>query len=55
MRLLEKGITVSEAIKLFEADCTRQPYAAGCERFVVSPRIRAIGCLRSSRARASSY
>src|SRR5580704_16102358 len=28
---------VSEAIKLFEADCTRQPYAASCERFVVSP------------------
>jgi cardiolipin synthase len=28
---------VSEAIKLFEADCTRQPYASGCERFVVSP------------------
>jgi phosphatidylserine/phosphatidylglycerophosphate/cardiolipin synthase-like enzyme len=28
---------VSEAIKLFEADCTRQPYASACERFVVSP------------------
>jgi phosphatidylserine/phosphatidylglycerophosphate/cardiolipin synthase-like enzyme len=28
---------VSEAIKLFEADCTRQPYACGCDRFVVSP------------------
>jgi phosphatidylserine/phosphatidylglycerophosphate/cardiolipin synthase-like enzyme len=28
---------VAEAIKLFEADCTRQPYSAGCDRFVVSP------------------
>src|ERR1700730_9665396 len=28
---------VQEAIKLFEADCTRQPYASACERFVVSP------------------
>jgi cardiolipin synthase len=28
---------VSEAIKLFEADCARQPYASGCERFIVSP------------------
>jgi cardiolipin synthase len=28
---------VAEAIKLFDADCTRQPYASGCERFVVSP------------------
>jgi len=28
---------VAEAVKLFEADCARQPYASGCERFVVSP------------------
>jgi phosphatidylserine/phosphatidylglycerophosphate/cardiolipin synthase-like enzyme len=28
---------VQEAVKLFEADCTRQPYASGFERFVVSP------------------
>ncbi len=28
---------VQEAIKLFEADCTRQPFSAGCDRFVVSP------------------
>lgn len=28
---------VQEAVKLFEADCTRQPYACGCDRFVVSP------------------
>ena len=28
---------VQEAVKLFEADCTRQPYTAGFERFVVSP------------------
>lgn len=28
---------VQEALKLFEADCTRQPYASGFERFVVSP------------------
>jgi len=28
---------VAEAIKLFEADCTRQPYASGFERLVVSP------------------
>jgi phosphatidylserine/phosphatidylglycerophosphate/cardiolipin synthase-like enzyme len=28
---------VQEAVKLFEADCTRQAYAAGFERFVVSP------------------
>lgn len=28
---------VQEAMKLFEADCTRQPYASGFERFVVSP------------------
>jgi cardiolipin synthase len=28
---------VQEAIKLFEADCARQPYSCGCERFVVSP------------------
>jgi phosphatidylserine/phosphatidylglycerophosphate/cardiolipin synthase-like enzyme len=28
---------VHEAIKLFEADCARQPYAAACERLVVSP------------------
>jgi cardiolipin synthase A/B len=28
---------VQEAVKLFEADCTRQPYASGVERFVVSP------------------
>jgi phosphatidylserine/phosphatidylglycerophosphate/cardiolipin synthase-like enzyme len=28
---------VAEALKLFEADCARQPYASGFERFVVSP------------------
>ncbi len=28
---------VQEAIKLFEADCARQPYTAGYNRFVVSP------------------
>ena len=28
---------VHEAIKLFEADCARQPYAAAYDRFVVSP------------------
>lgn len=28
---------VAEAMKLFEADMTRQPYTAGCEDFVVSP------------------
>ena len=28
---------VAEAVKLFEADCTRQPYTNGCETFVVSP------------------
>ena len=28
---------VQEALKLFEADCARQPYASGFERFVVSP------------------
>ena len=28
---------VHEAVKLFEADCTRQPYTSGFERFVVSP------------------
>jgi cardiolipin synthase len=28
---------VQEAIKLFQADFDRQPYAAGCERFIVSP------------------
>jgi phosphatidylserine/phosphatidylglycerophosphate/cardiolipin synthase-like enzyme len=28
---------VQEAVKLFEADCTRQPYVSGFERFVVSP------------------
>jgi len=28
---------VAEAVKLFEADCARQPYASGVERFVVSP------------------
>ncbi|HEV3216705.1 MAG TPA: phospholipase D-like domain-containing protein [Vicinamibacterales bacterium] len=28
---------LQEAIKLFEADATRQPYAAGCEEFLVSP------------------
>jgi phosphatidylserine/phosphatidylglycerophosphate/cardiolipin synthase-like enzyme len=28
---------VLEALKLFEADCTRQPYSPGCDRFVVSP------------------
>ena len=28
---------VAEAIKLFEADCTRQPYTSSLERFVVSP------------------
>jgi cardiolipin synthase A/B len=28
---------VQEAIKLFEADFSRQPYTAGSERFVVSP------------------
>jgi phosphatidylserine/phosphatidylglycerophosphate/cardiolipin synthase-like enzyme len=28
---------VQEALKLFEADCARQPYTPGCDRFVVSP------------------
>ena len=28
---------VQEALKLFEADCARQPYSAGYNRFVVSP------------------
>jgi phosphatidylserine/phosphatidylglycerophosphate/cardiolipin synthase-like enzyme len=28
---------VHEALTLFEADCARQPYDSGCERFVVSP------------------
>jgi cardiolipin synthase len=28
---------VAEAIKLFEADCTRKPYTAGCDYFLVSP------------------
>ena len=28
---------VAEAVTLFEADCTRRPYASGHERFVVSP------------------
>jgi phosphatidylserine/phosphatidylglycerophosphate/cardiolipin synthase-like enzyme len=28
---------VQEALKLFEADCARQPYIPGCDRFVVSP------------------
>jgi phosphatidylserine/phosphatidylglycerophosphate/cardiolipin synthase-like enzyme len=28
---------VGEALKLFEADCARQPYSPGCDRFVVSP------------------
>ncbi len=28
---------VDEARKLFEADCARQPYSPGCDRFVVSP------------------
>jgi phosphatidylserine/phosphatidylglycerophosphate/cardiolipin synthase-like enzyme len=28
---------VQESLKLFEADCARQPYSSGHERFVVSP------------------
>src|SRR5262252_6344841 len=28
---------VDEALKLFEADCAKQPYAPGYERFIVSP------------------
>jgi phosphatidylserine/phosphatidylglycerophosphate/cardiolipin synthase-like enzyme len=28
---------VQESIKLFEADCARQPYESGHERFIVSP------------------
>jgi phosphatidylserine/phosphatidylglycerophosphate/cardiolipin synthase-like enzyme len=28
---------VQEAAKLFEADFNRQPYSAGCDRFIVSP------------------
>lgn len=28
---------VQEALKLFEADCARQPYESGHERFIVSP------------------
>ena len=28
---------MQEALKLFKADDTRQPYVAGCDRFVVSP------------------
>jgi phosphatidylserine/phosphatidylglycerophosphate/cardiolipin synthase-like enzyme len=30
-------VIVSEAIKLFEADSTRQPYTAGADNFLVSP------------------
>jgi len=28
---------VKEAVKLFQADCDRQPYDSGCEQLVVSP------------------
>jgi phosphatidylserine/phosphatidylglycerophosphate/cardiolipin synthase-like enzyme len=28
---------VREALKLFDADCARQPYVSGCPRFIVSP------------------
>lgn len=28
---------VTEALKLFEADCARQPYHSSCDRFIVSP------------------
>src|ERR1700687_1210234 len=35
--ITKKRKIVQEAIKLFEADCTRQPYAAGSADFVVSP------------------
>jgi phosphatidylserine/phosphatidylglycerophosphate/cardiolipin synthase-like enzyme len=30
-------VVVAEAIKLFEADSTRQPYTANCDSFLVSP------------------
>jgi cardiolipin synthase len=33
----EEGGFVREAVKLFEADTTRQPYTAGVDTFVVSP------------------
>jgi cardiolipin synthase A/B len=49
---------VSEAIKLFEADCTRQPYAPGCERFVVSPensRDRLSALIKSARKQLLIY
>ncbi len=35
--VIRQRALVTEALKLFEADCTRQPYACGCGRFVVSP------------------
>jgi phosphatidylserine/phosphatidylglycerophosphate/cardiolipin synthase-like enzyme len=38
---------VREAMKLFEADFERQPYVAGCERFIVSP--------ENSRERLSAF
>ncbi len=36
--VVTKNVTlVQEAVKLFEADCTRRPYTAGVDAFVVSP------------------
>jgi len=35
--ITKKRKVVQEAIKLFEADCTRQPYTAGSADFVISP------------------
>jgi cardiolipin synthase len=49
---------VSEAIKLFEADVTRQPYASGCDRFVVSPensRDRLSAFIKSARRQVLIY
>lgn len=37
---------VQEAIKLFEADATRQPYSPGCEGFLVSPENARVGLAR---------
>ena len=35
--ITKNAILVQEAVKLFEADCTRQRYSAGLDTFVVSP------------------
>jgi len=44
---------VKEALKLFEADCTRQPYSSTCSRLLVSPE-NARGCLAKFIAGARS-